>query len=156
MSTSSPDDPILHQNAFKKIAYLKEDIRRLSDELRRKETQLSSLSEELQRKEAVLSNYTDLAMEQSKQISTLMRPSKIPSFGTPPGKPPCCCDLRSESWLHISSGAVCRCPCSRTPANHPVCLGAGGEEGCSAAATQRPSACITSADPVSTVDNQPG
>ena len=71
MSTSSHDDPILLQNAFKKIAYLKEDIRRLSDELRRKETQLSSFSEELQSKEAVLSNYTDLAAEQSKQISTL-------------------------------------------------------------------------------------
>ncbi|CAL8312252.1 unnamed protein product [Arctogadus glacialis] len=72
MSTSSPDDPIQLQNAFKKIAYLKEDIRRLSDELRRKETQLSSFSEELQRQEAMLSNYTDLAMEQSKQISTLI------------------------------------------------------------------------------------
>ncbi|CAL8406558.1 unnamed protein product [Arctogadus glacialis] len=71
MSTTSPDDPIQLQNAFKKINYLKEDIRRLSDELRRKETQLSSFSEELQRQEAMLSNYTDLAMEQSKQISTL-------------------------------------------------------------------------------------
>ncbi|CAL8329312.1 unnamed protein product [Gadus morhua 'NCC'] len=40
-------------------------------------------------------------------------------------------DLASfKTWLHISSGAVCRCPCSRTPANHPMCLGAGGEDQC--------------------------
>ncbi|KAK0153087.1 hypothetical protein N1851_005221 [Merluccius polli] len=64
-------DPIPLQKALKKIAYLKEDIRKLAGELRRKETQLSSFSEKLREKETMLSSYSDLAMKQSREISNL-------------------------------------------------------------------------------------
>ncbi|CAL8347160.1 unnamed protein product, partial [Gadus morhua 'NCC'] len=53
------------------IAYLTDDIRRLSAELRKKEAILSSFSEKLREKELLLSSFTDLATDQSKQISTL-------------------------------------------------------------------------------------
>ncbi|CAL8237591.1 unnamed protein product [Arctogadus glacialis] len=69
--TTSPEDSILLQNAQNKIAYLTDDIRRLSAELRKKEAILSSFSEKLREKELLLSSFTDLATDQSKQISTL-------------------------------------------------------------------------------------
>ncbi|CAL8348440.1 unnamed protein product [Boreogadus saida] len=69
--TTSPEDSILLQNAQNKIAYLTDDISRLSAELRKKEAILSSFSEKLWEKELLLSSFTDLATDQSKQISTL-------------------------------------------------------------------------------------
>ncbi|CAL8348428.1 unnamed protein product [Boreogadus saida] len=69
--TTSPEDSILLQNAQNKIAYLTDDISRLSAELRKKEAILSSFSEKLREKELLLSSFTDLATDQSKQISTL-------------------------------------------------------------------------------------
>ncbi|CAL8241525.1 unnamed protein product, partial [Gadus morhua 'NCC'] len=69
--TTSPEDSILLQNAQNKIAYLTDDIRRLSAELRKKEAILSSFSETLREKELLLSSFTDIATDQSKQISTL-------------------------------------------------------------------------------------
>ncbi|CAL8374337.1 unnamed protein product [Boreogadus saida] len=69
--TTSPEDSILLQNAQNKIAYLTDDIRRLSAELRKKEAILSSFSEKLWEKELLLSSFTDLATDQSKRISTL-------------------------------------------------------------------------------------
>ena len=69
--TTSPEDSILLQNAQNKIAYLTDDIRRLSAELRKKKVILSSFSEKLREKELLLSSFTDLATDQSKQISTL-------------------------------------------------------------------------------------
>ncbi|CAL8391589.1 unnamed protein product [Arctogadus glacialis] len=69
--TTSPEDSILLQNAQNKIAYLTDDICRLSAELRKKEAILSSFSEKLREKELLLSSFTDLATDQSKQISTL-------------------------------------------------------------------------------------
>lgn len=55
--TSPRETSMLLHKALKKITHLKEDIKRLSDELRRKE--------------AMLSSCTDLAVGQSKQISSL-------------------------------------------------------------------------------------
>lgn len=68
---TSPSDNILLRKANKKIAYLIEDIRRLSVELQKKEVLLSGLSEKLREKEKLVADFSDLAIGQSRRISTL-------------------------------------------------------------------------------------
>lgn len=62
-------DPLL-KKANKQIADLKEDIRRLSDEL--------------QKKNSLSSSYMDLASEQSKQISSLGLAAQDTALWDPP------------------------------------------------------------------------
>lgn len=68
---TSPRDSIHLEKVTKEIAYLQEDVRRLSAELRKNEALISSYSEQLREKERLVSSFTDLAVGQLKRISTL-------------------------------------------------------------------------------------
>lgn len=100
MSTTSEDT--LYK-AVKKIAYLREDIRRLSVELKKKEALVFSISDELRRKDILLSNCTDLAVGQSRLLSTLSAAIQDTVLLDPAFLQPTTSSTPDQLWTKVAS-----------------------------------------------------